>query len=341
MSGPTNRQWLLARRPRGMVSAEDFRWAETPVPEPADGEVLIRNLILSCDPTQRGWMAVDTYLPAVPLGDVMRSFAAGKVVESRDPRFHAGQLVQGIFGWQDYAIARAGTISAPVPLPEGVPMENAMSALGVTGLTAYFGLLDIGRPVAGETVVVSGAAGATGSVVGQIAKIQGCRVVGIAGGSEKCAWITDELGFDVAVDYKEPKFAGQLAEACPTGIDVYFDNVGGETLDAALSLLALRGRVVLCGAISRYNDRGLAPGPKNYMNLVVRRGRMEGFIILDYMQRATEAVADLARWMREGRLKDRVDVQHGLENAPATLSRLFKGENVGKQLLRIADAEKV
>jgi NADPH-dependent curcumin reductase CurA len=337
MTARTNRQWVLAHRPRGLVSAEDFRWVEGPAPEPADGEVLVRNVYLSCDPTQRGWMAADTYMPKVKIGDVMRSFAAGKVIASRDPKFQPGELVTGLFGWQDYAIARPGSSSAPSRIPPGIPVETAMSALGVTGMTAYFGLLEIGRPQPGETVVVSGAAGATGSIAAQIAKLSGCRAIGIAGGPEKCRYLTGELGLDAAIDYKGEDVVKRLAELCPKGVDVFFDNVGGDILDAALASLALRGRVVLCGAISRYNDRGLSPGPKNYLSLIVQRGRMEGFVVLDYLSRAGEAVAALAAWLREGKLKDRVDVQEGLENAPAALARLFKGENQGKQLLRIAD----
>src|SRR5581483_289179 len=282
-----NRQWLLARRPQGMISADDFKWVEdAEVPAAAEGEVLVRNLWLSCDPTQRGWIGGDTYLPAVKIGEVVRSFAVGQVVESKNPKFKPGQLVQGLFGWQDYASVKPGSISAPTPVPEGVPIETAMSALGATGITAYFGLLEIGRPKAGETVVVSGAAGATGSIVGQIAKIQGCRAIGIAGGAEKCKRLVSEYGFDGAIDYKGEDVRKRLKELCPNGVDVFFDNVGGDILDAALARLAMRGRVVLCGGIARYNDAGQAPGPKNYLNLVVQRGRMEGFIVLDYMPRA-------------------------------------------------------
>jgi len=332
-----NRQWLLARRPQGMVSAEDFRWVEAAVPTPGEGEVVVRNLWLSCDPAQRGWIAGDTYIPAVKIGEVVRSFAVGQVVESRIPKFPAGQLVQGLFGWQDYACVKPGTLSSPSPVPAGVPIETAMSALGATGITAYFGLLEVGRPKPGETVVVSAAAGATGSVVGQIAKIKGCRAVGIAGGAEKCRWLIDDYGFDAAIDYKSEDVGGRLRELCPKGIDVFFDNVGGEILDAALARLAMRGRVVLCGAIARYNDSAKGSGPKNYLSLVVQRGRMEGFIILDYMPRAAEAVVELSAWLKDGRLKNRVDVLQGLENAPAALARLFKGENRGKQLVRIAE----
>jgi NADPH-dependent curcumin reductase CurA len=332
-----NRQWLLARRPSGSITNDDFQWVETPIPRPAEGEILVRNLYLSCDPTQRGWIERDTYLPAVKIGEVVRSFAVGRVIESKNARFKPGELVQGLFGWQDYAAVAPGTLPAPSPVPPGVPIETAMSALGITGLTAYFGLLEIGRPQPGETVVVSGAAGATGSAVGQIAKIKGCRAIGIAGGPEKCRYLTGELGLDAAIDYKSDDVGERLRALCPKGIDVYFDNVGGELLDAALARLALRGRVVLCGAIARYNDKKPMEGPKNYANLIVQRGRMEGFIILDYMKRAGEAAAALAGWIREGKLKDRVDVQRGLENAPATLARLFSGENAGKQLLKIAE----
>jgi len=332
-----NRQWLLARRPRGEVSPEDFRWAEGPVPEPGEGEVLVRNLLLSCDPTQRGWMAGDTYLPAVKIDAVMRAIAAGEVVASRHPAWSPGDLAQGMFGWQDYAVARPGTPTAPGPVFPGVPLETAMSALGLTGLTAYFGLLEVGRPRAGETVVVSGAAGATGSAVGQIARIQGCRAIGIAGGAEKCRTLTGQFGFDAAIDYKSEDVAARLRALCPKGIDLFFDNVGGEILDAALENLAMRGRVVICGAISGYSDSAPPPGPRNYLNLLIKRGRMEGFIILDFMSRAAEALPSLAGWLRDGRLKDRVDVVQGLENAPLALRRLFRGENQGKQLVRVAE----
>jgi NADPH-dependent curcumin reductase CurA len=320
-----------------MVSAEDFRLVETPVPELQDGEALVRNLYLSMDPTQRGWMAVDTYLPKVKIDEVMRSFAAGQVVESRHPAMKAGDLVQGLLGWQDYAVVHPGTRSAPSPLPPGVPIETAMSALGLTGITAYFGLLEVGRPKPGETVLVSGAAGATGSVAAQIAKIQGCRVVGIAGGPDKCRYLTEELGLDGAIDYRSDNVPRMLRRLCPDGVDVYFDNVGGPILDVVLLALAMRGRIVLCGGIADYNDARPQSGPANYLALISKRGRMEGFIVLDYWARAAEAVTALSGWMREGRLKDRVDVVRGLENAPAALRRLFEGANQGKQLVKIAD----
>jgi NADPH-dependent curcumin reductase CurA len=222
-------------------------------------------------------------------------------------------------------------------LPPGMPLEKALGTLGLNGLTAYFGLLDIGRPQPGETVVVSGAAGATGSLVGQIAKLKGCRAIGIAGGPIKCRWLTEVAGFDAAIDYKADPVEQRLAEVCPKGIDIYFDNVGGEILDAALARLAFRGRVVLCGAIANYNAIEPPPGPRNYLALLLQRGRMEGFIVLDYYPRAEQAVTELANWIAQGKLKDRVDVQHGLENAPAALRRLFLGDNQGKQLVRVAN----
>ncbi len=335
MSRPANRRWLLARRPDGLVSTEDFRLDTAPAPEPGEGEVLVRNLFLSCDPTQRGWMAGDTYLPAVKIGEVMRAFAVGEVVASRNPAFKEGQLVQGAFGWQEWAVARPGSATSPSPVPPGVPVETAMSALGLTGITAYFGLLDVGRPRPGETVVVSGAAGATGSVAAQIARIAGCRVIGIAGGPEKCDYLTRELGLEGAVDYRAGDVSKALRALCPRGVDVFFDNVGGPVLDVVLAQLALRGRIVLCGGISQYNDAKPGPGPANYLALVVKRGRMEGFLVLDYLSRSAEAVGAIAGWLREGKLKDRVDVAEGIESAPAALLRVFEGKNRGKQLVRV------
>lgn len=333
-----NRVFRLAARPQGMVKDSDFDLREEPRPElSGDNQVLVKNLYLSVDPTQRGWLERDTYMPAVPIGDVVRSFGAGRVVASTDPAFAPGDHVAGLVGWQDYALLGTAGPARPNKLPPGVPLPNALSALGLTGLTAYFGLLDVGKPKAGETVVVSGAAGATGMMVGQIAKIKGCRAIGIAGGKEKCAWLTGELGFDAAIDYKSEDVAARLKELCPDGLDVYFDNVGGAILDAALVNLAMGARVVICGAISAYNDFTAMEGPKNYLALLARRGRMEGFLVLDYFPRAGEAIQDMAAWMQAGRLKDRVDVVEGLESAPAALRRLFTGQNIGKQLVKIAD----
>ena len=286
--------------------------------------MLIRNLVLSCDPTQRAWIAGDTYLPAVKIGEVVRSFGAGRIEASNGPGFKAADIVLGLVGWQDH-VAMKPVGSSKVP--PGTPIELAMGVLGMIGMTAYFGLLDVGRPVAG----------ATGSLVGQIAKIKGCRVIGIAGGAEKCCWLAHELGFDAAIDYKAENLKARLKELCPKGIDIFFDNVGGDILDAALARLAMRGRIVLCGGISSYDAAEPPPGPRNYLNLVSKRGRMEGFLVTDYMPRAGEAIGALAGWVKEGKLKYRVDVQQGLENAPATLRRLFEGKNEGKQLLRVAE----
>ena len=331
----TNRRWLLARRPRGMVGPGDFELVEQPVPEIGEGEILVRNLYLSCDPTQRGWIGRDTYLPAVKIGEIMRSIAAGEVLESRDDRYEPGQLVQGMLGWQDFAVVKPDS-AAITPVPPGIAIEAALDVLGLNGLTAYFGLLDVGKAQPGETVVVSAAAGATGSAAGQIALIKGCHVVGIAGGPEKCRYVR-ELGFHDVIDYKSEDVGARLRETCPKGVDVYFDNVGGDVLDAVLGRLAMRGRVVLCGAIARYNDTEAMPGPSNYLSLISQRGRMEGFIVIDFFDRAMEAIPELYTWMNEGRLKYRTDVVEGLENAPAALARLFKGENRGKQLVKLAD----
>ena len=333
-----NRQWVLASRPDGDIEPETFEFREEPVAEPGSGEFLVRNLMLSFDPTQRGWINdVPSYVPPVQIGEVMRAGSVGQVVTSNHPDFAVGDLVQGAFGWQDYAVSDGGGLIPPNKLLPGVSPSNALSVFGITGLTAYFGMLDIGQPKEGDVVVVSGAAGATGSVAGQIAKIKGCEVFGIAGGAEKCAWLTEEAHFDGAIDYKNDDLGAKLRELCPRGVDVYFDNVGGETLDTLLLNLALRARVVLCGAIS--SGYGTAPprGPQNYVSLIIQRARMEGFIILDYADRFPEAVMQLAQWIGEGRLVFQEDIQEGLENAPETLKRLFSGQNKGKQLLKIAD----
>src|SRR3984957_14954607 len=330
-----NRQWLLARRPEGAIKDSDFNFVETEAPTPGEGQVLVRSIMLSVDPTQRGWIAFDTYLPAVKIGEVVRSMGAGRIVASKNPDFAVGDIVSGLVGWQDYVVMNPkGQLNK---LPPEAPLELAMSVFGATGITAYFGLLDVGRPVSGETIVVSGAAGATGSVVGQIAKIKGCRVVGLAGGAEKCRWLTDEAHFDAAIDYKSENVPARLKELCPKGIDIFFDNVGGAILDAALARLAMRGRVALCGGIANYKATKTAPGPKNYMNLVRQRGRMEGFIVLDYFPRAAEAIGALTGWVQSGKIKTKVDVRDALENAPAPLRRLFDGRNDGKHLLRIAE----
>jgi NADPH-dependent curcumin reductase CurA len=336
MASATNRRWLLVRRPEGMIRDDDFRLVEEPVGEPGSGEVLVQVQVLSCDPTQRAWLAADTYMPAIGIGEVVRSVGAGRIVASRHPDYAEGDMVVGLLGWQEFAAVDPGGSWPLARLLPGMQPETALGVLGLNGLTAYFGLLDIGRPQAGETVVVSGAAGATGSIAGQIAKIKGCRVIGIAGGSEKCRWLTDVAGFDAALDYKSENVAERLATLCPNGINVYFDNVGGEILEAALALLARHGRVVLCGAISGYNDLEHMQPPRNYLMLLLREARMEGFLAPSFVHRQQEALGALAGWLSEGRIKYAVDIQHGLENAPATLRRLFEGRNMGKQLLRVS-----
>ena len=332
-----NRQWLLAARPHGMVGPDNFSYREAPLESLAAGQVLVRNQVFSFDPTQRNWM-VDrpSYLPPVALGEVMRAGTVGEVVESKHPEFSAGDLVQTTGGWQDFAVVAPG--QGPMgltKLPEGVSPELMLSVLGITGLTAYFGMLELGEPKAGETVLVSGAAGATGSVAGQIARLKGCRVVGIAGGSRKCDWLKEQAGFEEVIDYKSEEVAQRIAETCPEKWDVFFDNVGGPILEAALNHLNLYSRIVLCGGIANYNAIDPVPGPNNLMNLVTNRGRMQGFIILDYLPRALEAVEALLGWVGAGKLAYEVDVQEGFENIPKTLQRLYTGENFGKQLLRL------
>ena len=326
-----NHQILLAKRPDGPLDADCFLAAESAVPEPGDGEVLVRVDYLSIDPTIRMWMAMDTYLPAIEIGAPIRSAGLGTVIESNNDDIPVGTVLFGTPGWQEYAVM--GPRDQVVP--EGVDPTAALSVFGITGLTAYFGLMEIGRPKEGETVVISGAAGATGSVAGQIAKLQGCRVVGIAGSEDKCRWLTEELGFDAAINYRTENVGTALHAACPNGIDVFFDNVGGEILEAALANLALRGRVVMCGAISQYNDAVPPPGPRNLSVLISKRGRMEGFIILDFLPRAGEAIAQLATWVMSGQIHYKVDVLDGLAAAPEALRRLFSGENTGKMLVHL------
>jgi NADPH-dependent curcumin reductase CurA len=339
MAALKNRRWLLATRPQGLIKESDFRWNETAVPALRDGQVLVRNLAFSFDPTQRGWMSTDTYIPAIPLGEPMRAGAAGQVVDSKRPGFAKGDLVQGMFGWEDYTVTDGSGLMGLQKLPAGADPLLALSLLGTTGLTAYFGTLAVGQVKSGETFVVSGAAGATGSVAGMIAKIKGCRVVGIAGGPQKCEWLTREAGFDAAIDYKHESVRDALARHCPKGIDVYFDNVGGEILNLALARLAFHARVVLCGAISRHNEPSgvFGQGPSNYFNLIYRGARMEGFLVFQFLERFPEAIAELAKWYGEGLIKNQIDLQHGSENAPKTIIRLFTGANLGKQLLQIAD----
>jgi NADPH-dependent curcumin reductase CurA len=331
----TNRQWLIAARPSGLVKESDFQWREAPIGELAEGQVLVRTVYISLDPTNRVWMnAADSYLPALPIGEVMRGGAIGVVEESRHSGFAAGDIVQGLLGWQQYSLSDgAGLSKLPKGLP--VPMTAFFGLLGHIGLTAYFGLLDICDPKPGETLVVSTAAGAVGSLVGQIGKIKGCHVVGLTGSDDKCRWIKDELGFDAAINYKTENVPESLKRHCPKGIDIYFDNVGGAILEAVLNLLRLRARISVCGMISQYNADQPAPGPSNLANLIMYRARMEGFLCTDYMNRAEEAFTAMIGWLLQGKLKYRVDVVQGLENAPRTLQKLFDGSNAGKLIVQV------
>ncbi len=328
----SNRQWLLAARPQGMVKESDFELRSTPVPAPGEGQVLVRNRWLAFEPAMRGCMEDrPSYIPPVPLGDVMRGMTVGEVAASNLEGYAPGDLVTGMLGWQEWAIGDGGLRK----LQRGTDPRLALSVLGLTGITAYFGLLDIGQPREGDVVVVSGAAGATGSVVGQIATRKGCRVVGIAGGAEKCAWLVDKARFDAAIDYKNEDVGARLSELCPEGIDVFFDNVGGETLDAVLERIARGARIVICGSISRYSLEEPPPGPRHYFNLTPQRGRMEGFVVMDFFHRYDEAAAALLAWVADGSIVWEADVKNGFENAPKTLQRLYTGANFGKQLLEL------
>jgi len=337
MTHRVNRQWRLAARPVGRISPSDFTWKEEPVRGLENGEILVRNIYLSLDPTNRVWMnATPSYLTAVEIGEVMRGFALGVVEDSRHAGFTRGELVQGMFGWQEVAITDgAGIEKLRQDLP--IPLTAHFGVLGHIGLTAYFGLLEVGRPVAGETLVVSAAAGAVGSLAGQIGKIKGCRVVGIAGSDEKCRWVQEELGFDAAINYKGASLLRSLIRSCRDGIDVYFDNVGGETLDAVLRFINLRARIVLCGMISQYNLEKPGPGPQYLANAINKRARLEGFIVMDYLDRAAGAITDLVRWYSDGKLRYRVDVVDGLEHAPEALNTLFDGKNQGKLLVKVSE----
>jgi NADPH-dependent curcumin reductase CurA len=333
----THRVIKMASHPAGALDDDDFEIVDERVPEPADGEALVRTLYLSLDPAIRVWMnGIDTYVPGIHVGDVMRAGGLGEVVQSRNTAYTEGDLVFGMMQWSEYCIARAGP-DGMMTLPRQEPITAYLSVLGVTGLTAYFGMFDVAQPKEGETVVVSGAAGAVGSVAGQIGKIIGCRVVGIAGGPEKCAWITDELGFDAWIDYKSEDVAARLRETCPDGIDVFFDNVGGEILDAVLGQINLHARIALCGAISQYDTAELSPGPRNFINLIPQRGRVEGFILLDYRDRFVDAILQLGQWVQEGRIRYAEDIVDGLENAPAAFRRLFTGENTGKLIVKVSE----
>ena len=335
MTALINHQFKLARRPVGMVQRSDFEYSQSQVAQPGDGEALIKILYISLDPAMRGWMNEGkSYIPPVAIGEVMRAGAVGRVIASNDPEIAVGDHVLGTLGVQEYAVAKGKQLRKVDP--RLVPLPVYLGTLGMPGMTAYFGLLDVGKPKAGETVVVSGAAGAVGQVVGQIAKIKGCRVVGIAGGKDKCDYLRS-IGFDAAIDYKHEDLKAALKEHCPNGVDVYFDNVGGEILDAVLTRLAMHARIVICGAISQYNEAKMK-GPSNYMSLLVNRASMTGMVVFDYTSRYGEAAQEMAGWMATGQLKTREDIVAGLETFPDTLLKLFNGENTGKLVLKVADA---
>jgi NADPH-dependent curcumin reductase CurA len=334
-SSAMNHQWRLSARPKGMVQESDFEWHEEPLRELAEGEVLVRTLYLSLDPTNRVWMNdADSYMPKLPLGAVMRGGAIGVVERSRNAAFAEGDIVQGLIGWQEYLIDTGAGLSKLPRIP-GIPLDAYFGAMGHIGFTAYFGLLDIGKPREGDTLVVSAAAGAVGSIAGQIGKLKGCRVVGIAGSDDKCHWITTDLGFDAAINYKTEDVGKALRSHCPGGIDIDFENVGGTIMEAVLDNLKLNARIVLCGMISQYNE-GSAAGPRNFGNILMKRALVKGFIVFDYAARYGEAATDIIRWLSEGKLKYRIDQVEGLRSAPSALQRLFKGSNTGKLLVKVS-----
>ena len=339
MTRNSNRQWRLRTRPAGRLKESDFEWREEPVPAVAPGQVLVRTLYASLDPTHRIWASdMDQYMPPVELGAVMRAGAIAEVVESTVPEFAAGDLVSGLMGWQDWTLVDDPRMLRKLPRSRGdVPLTAYMGAVGIIGATAYFGVRAIGQARAGDTMVVTTAGGAVGSIAGQIGKIDGCRVVGVAGSDEKCRWIVDQLGFDAAVNYKTESLEEALRSHCPDGIDVVFENVGGAQLDASLALINLNARIVICGLIAQYNAEAPVPGPYRFAQILMKRARVEGFIVTDFLERFPEALGQLGEWLAEGRLKYRVDVVDGLENAPAAINKLFDGTNKGKLIVKVAD----
>ena len=328
-----NRQWIYAQRPSGVVGLEHFRLQETPVPVPGPGQALVRLRGLSVDPAQRAWMMTRTYRPQLQPGEVMAAFGIGEVMESNVLGLVPGDLVDGDLGWQDFALVTPESVRVR---NRNESLEHLIGVLGITGLTAYFGLLDVGRPRPGETVLVSGAAGAVGCIAVQIARIAGCRVVAVAGGAEKCRWLVEELGVDAAVDYKAGNLREALKAACPSGVDVYFDNTGGEILEITLSLMNAHGRVACCGAVSQYNQADWGAGPSGVPGvLVAKRIRMEGFLVMDFYKQRKAAERTLSDWVRQGQLKPCMDIVEGLESAPQALIDLLRGANRGKMMVRI------
>ncbi|QYX31830.1 NADP-dependent oxidoreductase [Sphaerospermopsis torques-reginae] len=340
MKSSINRQWRLASRPVGDIKVSDFEYREEPIPIPKDGEILIRNIYLSLDPTHRIWMSDrPQYMPPVELGEVMRGMTIGVVEESKNPKFQRGDLVSGLLGWQDYALITTENLPyiTKIPQPLTVPLTAFMGPLSFIGCTAYFGLLDIGKPQPGETLVVSAASGAVGSLVGQIGKIKGCRVVGITSSDEKCRYLLEELGFDAAINYQTADLIPAFAASCPQGIDIYFENVGGEILDAVLTQVNLNARIPLCGLISTYNTQEPVPGPYNFSQILMRRVLIKGFIVTDYVSQWDVAFREMGQWIQEGKLKYQQEIVQGLENAPTAILKLFNGEKMGKLIVQISE----
>ena len=339
MGNHINQQWRLASRPVGLIKESDFEWREEALPVPREGELVVRILYLSLDPAIRGWVTdARSYMPPVAIGEVMRGIGLGVVEQSKHAKFKVGDLVQGLLGWQAYALSDGmGLVRLP---KEGVPDLTAyLGLLSMVGPTAYFGLLDVGKPEAGETLVVTAAAGAVGSIVGQIGKIKGCRVVGIAGSNEKCRWITETLGFDAAINYKTEDVRGRLKTHCPNGIDVFFDNVGGDILDNVLTQINVKARIVVCGLISQYNAEKPVPGPYHFSTILTQRLRVQGFVFGDYLDRIQEAVTDLGKWLAQGKIKYRVHLVEGLASAPQAINMLFDGSNKGKLIVQVSSPE--
>jgi NADPH-dependent curcumin reductase CurA len=332
-----NRQLILRSRPKGLLAPGDLQLDESPIPSIGEGQALARVRYLSMDPTMRGWMARDTYMPAVPIGEVMRGAGLAEVIESRHPQFKKGDKIVGLTGLQDYVVIDAQS-KLPFQKVPSIPFVSDtmfLGVLGMTGLTAYFGMTEIAKPQKGETLVVSAAAGATGSVAGQIGKIHGCRVVGIVGSDEKCAWLTGEMGFDAAVNYKHPDWKEELAAATPKGIDINYENVGGEVMHEVLSRMNLHGRVVVCGLISAYNTEDVRLMSANLGLVIVKRLKVQGFLVIDYASRFTDAAMELGKWKMMGKLKDRQTLVEGLEKVPEAINMLFNGENIGKLIVKV------
>ena len=331
-----NKKWVLKKRPVGHVKDSDFELVTEMLPEIKDGEILLENIYLSFDPTQRGWLNDEPgYLPPVQIDEVVRSGGIGRVLQSKNPEYKVGELTFGLVGWQTHCLTKPEAEDRFRIIPELLPIPTMLNVMGSTGITAYYGLIELGNPQPGETVLVSGAAGATGSVAVQIAKLKGCHVIGIAGGKEKCDWLKG-VGADEVIDYKNSDIHKELPKVAKNGIDVYFDNVGGETLETVLSLININARILLCGGISSgYDGSPLPNGPKNLFSLIIKRATMQGFLVLDYLPNSDKAIEEIATWVMEGKIQHREDIQEGIENCPQTLNRLFKGENKGKQLLKI------